>query len=56
MSTNLAIDTLATAKMLCTRVTNVILLQDGALTIENEANRPMVSSLKGVGLNMAMLP
>lgn len=37
-------------------MTNAILLPDGALTTENEVERPMVSSLKGVGLNMATLP
>lgn len=34
----------------------MIVLPDGALTIENEANKPMVSSLKRVGLNMVVLP
>jgi len=56
MSTSLAIDTLAAEEILCTRVSNMVLLLYGALTIENEADRPMVSSLRGVGLNMAVLP
>jgi len=34
----------------------MIVLPDGALTTENEADRPTVSSLKGVGLNMVVLP
>ncbi len=32
------------------------MLPDGALTIEKEANRAMVSSSKGVRLNMVTLP
>lgn len=42
--------------MLHTRMTNTIVLQDGALIIENEADRPMASSLKCVELNMVALP
>lgn len=56
VSTSLAIDTSTVEKMLCTRVTNVILLPNGALTIENVADRTMVRSLKGEGLNMVALP
>lgn len=56
MSTILAIGASVVIEMLCTRVNNVILLPDGALTTENEVDMPMISSLKGVGLNMAMLP
>lgn len=56
MSTSLAIGTLAVVEMLRKKVTNMIVLPYGALTIENEADRPTVSSLKGVGLNMIMLP
>lgn len=56
MSTRLAISTLAAEEMLHTRVTNMIMLPDGALTIEKEANRAMVSSSKGVRLNMVTLP
>ena len=55
LSISLTIDTLAAEEMLQTRVTNAVLLPNGALTTENEANRLMVSSLKGVGLNMATL-
>ena len=43
VSTSLAVDTLVAKEMLCTRVTNMIVLLDGALTIEKEADRPMVS-------------
>ena len=56
VSTSLAIGTLAADEMLCAKMTNAIVLSDGALIAENEADRPMVSSLKGVGLNMAALP
>ena len=41
--------------MLCTKASSVIVLLDGALTTENEADRPIVSTLKGVGLNLAVL-
>lgn len=34
----------------------MIVLADGALTTEMKADRPVVSSLKEVGLNMANLP
>ena len=43
-------------EMSCARMTNTIVLPEGALVIENEANMPMVSGLKGIGLNMAALP
>lgn len=56
MSTSLAVDTSATEEMFCTMVTKTIVLQDGALIMEQEADRPMVSSLKGVGLSMVVLP
>lgn len=56
MSTSLVINTFAAEEMLCTRVTNMIVLQDGALTIEKEADRAMVNSLKGFRLNMVALP
>ena len=56
VSTSLTIDTSATKEKLRIRVTNMIVLPDGELTIEKEANRPTVRSLKGVGLNMAVLP
>ena len=55
MSTNLAIDTSKVFKMLRTKVSNTIVLPDGALTTKNEADRPTISALKGVGLNFAAL-
>lgn len=56
MSTGLTIDTSAAEAMLHTRVINAVLLPNGANTTENKVNKPMVSSLKGVGLNMVALP
>lgn len=55
MLTSLTIETIATREMLRTRVANVI-LPNRVITIENEVDRPRVSSLKMVGLNTAMLP
>ena len=42
--------------MLCTKASSVIVLSDGALTAENEDDRPTVRALKGVGLNLVVLP
>lgn len=56
MSTSLVIGTSEAAKMLHTKDSNAIVLPDGALTAENEADKPTVSTLKGVGLNPAVLP
>lgn len=56
MSTTLAIGTLEAAEILCVKVSSMIVLHDGALTTENEADRPTVYALKGVGLNLVGLP
>jgi len=56
VSTRLAVGTSAAEEMLHTRVTKTIMLPDGALTTEQEVERPMVRSLKGLGLNMAVIP
>jgi len=56
VSTSLAINTSEPAEMLHAKVSNTIVLPDGALTMENEAHRPTVNALKGVGLNLAALP
>jgi len=56
MSTNLAIGTSEATDMLCTKAFIALVFPDGALTIENEADRPSVSALKGVGLKLAVLP
>lgn len=42
--------------MLCMKASIAIVLPDGALTIENEANKPTVIALKGVGLTLGVLP
>jgi len=42
--------------MLRAKMANMIVLPNEALITKNEADRPMVSSLKGVRLNMAALP
>lgn len=55
-STNLASGTSKATEMLSTKASNAIVLPDGALTMENEANRPNVSTLNGVGLNLVVLP
>lgn len=56
VSTILAIDTSKDTNMLHMKVFGAIVLTDGALTMENEVNRPTVSTLKGVGLNLTVLP
>ena len=42
--------------MLRAKASSAIMLLYGALTTENEADKPTISALKGVGLNLAMLP
>ncbi len=56
MSTNLAIDTSKSAEMLRVKASSAIVRPDGELTTENEADKSTVSALKGVGLNLAVLP
>lgn len=53
--TNLPIGTLEADDMLHMKASSALVLLDGALTIENEANRPTMSALKGVGLNLEAL-
>jgi len=55
MSTILAISTLDVVDMLLMKACNVIALPDGALTMDNEADRTIISTLKGVGLNLEAL-
>lgn len=55
-STSLVPDTLKAAWMVRTLDPREILLPEGVLTTETEDNRPAVSALKGIGLNLAMLP
>jgi len=56
VSTSLAIGTSEAADMLRTKASSVLVLPDGALKIENKAERPTVSALKGVWLNLVVLP
>lgn len=42
--------------MLRAKASSAIVLLDGALTIENDADMPTFSALKGVGLNLAVFP
>lgn len=56
VSTSLAVGTSAAEEMLRAQMTNTIVVPDGALVTENKADRPMVSELKGIGLNVIALP
>ena len=38
------------------KASSAIVLPDGALTADNEADGPTLSTLKGVGLNLVALP
>ena len=41
--------------MLCMKASSVIVLTDGALTMENEADKPAISALNEFGLNLVVL-
>lgn len=56
MPTSLEVGTPIAEEMLHARITNTIVLPKGALVTENKANRPMVNVLKGVRINMVVLP
>lgn len=56
VSASLAINTSEADDMLCTKASSAPVLPDGALTKENEADRPTVTALKGVRLNLVVLP
>lgn len=56
LSTSLAVGTNAAEEILRACTTNTIVLPEGAFVIENEADRPTVSALKGVGINMVVIP
>lgn len=53
--TSLVVGTAAAEKMLCARTTNTIVLPEGALVTTNEANKPTISALKGIGINMVAI-
>ena len=56
LSTSLVVGTIAAVEMLRARMTNTIVLPKEALVTENKVDMPMVSVLKGFGINMATLP
>jgi len=56
VSTIIAIGNLEAIEMSCAKASSVIVLPNGALTMENEVDRPTVSTLKALGLNLAVLP
>jgi len=43
-------------QMLRAQVKNTIMLLEGALVTANEADKPMISTLKGIKINMDALP
>lgn len=56
LSTSLAIGVAAVEEILHAHTTNTIVLLEWALVIANEADKPMVGVLKGIGINMATFP
>lgn len=56
LSTSFAVGTTVTKEMLRAHMTNTTVLPEGALVTENGVNRPMVSALNGIGINMDALP
>lgn len=54
--TSLAVGMSAVEEILHALMTNTIVLLEGALVTENKADRPTVIALKGVGINMDVLP
>lgn len=56
LSSSLAVGSTTVEQMLRAQMTNTIVLSEGALVPSNEADRPSVSALKGLGLNLAALP
>lgn len=53
ISTNLTVGSMTAEKMLRAWMTNTIALLEGALVTTNEANKPSISMLKGLGINIA---
>lgn len=56
VSRKLAISASEATDMLCAKTSSEIVMPDGVLTTKNEADRPIVSALKGVELNLEALP
>lgn len=55
LSTILVVGTMVVEQMLRAQVTNTIVLLEGALVTTNEADRPMISTLKGLNINLSAL-
>lgn len=53
LSTSFAVGTTVTKQMMHARVMNTIVLPEGELVTEIEADRPTISALKGLGINLA---
>lgn len=56
LSTSLIVGTTATKHILRAQVANTIVLLEGEPMKINEADRPTISRLKGIRINMATLP
>jgi len=56
LSTNLTVGSMTIEQMLRVRMTNKIVLLKGALMTSNEAEKPLVSMLKSLCVNIATLP
>ncbi len=46
---------LEATEMLCMKASSAIVLPNGALITKNQVDKPTVSALKGVGLNLAVI-
>jgi len=54
-STSLVVGSRIVEQMLSAQMTNTIVLPEGALVTSNEVERPSVSALKGLRINLAAL-
>jgi len=55
LSTSLTVGTMTVEQMLRAQVTNTIVLLEGALVTTNDADRPTITTLKCIGINMVSL-
>ena len=56
MSTYVTSGTSTTEQMLRTRMANTIVLPKGVLVVENEIDRATVGRIKGLGVNLVVIP
>ena len=56
LSTNLTVKSTTVEQMLRAQMVNTIVLSEGALVTSNEAHRYAISTMKGLGVNLATLP